>query len=740
MSPGMEFYGPSGADRRFSVKKYGAIGNGTAYEDAAINRTIIAAQAAGHGGEVEFPPGEYLVQNWIVPLITKNIKFCGYGGAKIKRKYSDIPYSNIIYSGLWPDPTTLQAAHPAATHAGLGFYCDFDHVGHPNTLDRLYYSNGVSWVDAGPWVPMSTAIFWPYGGYYADPTPNKVLTDITKDSSILKVTTTAPMSEGDGLLIASSEFYDAYNSYIKGFMTKVTKVVDADHVQIKDAAPYLFTFAGNTITVKTYQVPPQVTIEGLTFEMVGTANSDPCFDMNCMGFESLFDSSIRNVITVNSSGSGIKTDRIYGCSISDIRARTAKEINGFGYGISCFGNFDTQYYDLDIWASRHPIAMSGIPGVNVRFSDSIFISECYNDGVSWDAHIVESVVVDNCKMPNGIKYSGRNLRFSNSEIGCDGGNVSLNRAIFNRGQCDFQGDVEFIHDKINLTASGTPVVWTKYFYETSQFLLDMGNLRFIDCDFGNIDVTTPYFFGGNWGITKVGEVVIEDCRFSSKIAVLTQIFAGVSQLASITTRGLLRISNNKMQYVTIGTPPIFGGTSPFSSIYITENKPTSGIFDAAHSFCISMTGIKDCLVVCKGNVTTNVIAVNSFTGTSKIFVIDNLVLDSQAQNYGIGVPGNPYVWLHNNTVVNSFGTYGFDIDAITELHTGVNYYLKDQTVTGLYFGTPVLHVSETVLYNLEHVGLKFGAYSKTPITQPALPAVPTPTEISTALHALGLVS
>jgi hypothetical protein len=195
-----------------------------------------------------------------------------------------------------------------------------------------------------------------------------------------------------------------------------------------------------------------------------------------------------------------------------------------------------------------------------------------------------------------------------------------------------------------------------------------------------------------------------------------------------------------MQYVTIDSPPIFGATSLFSSIYITENKPTSSIYDGTHRLSISITGIEDCLVVCKGNVVTNEISIQSFTGTSKIFATDNLVLDAQNHNFGMSVSGNPYVWLHNNTVVNSFGTYGFYIDAITELHTGVNYYLKDQTWTGLYAGTPVLHVNDIVLYDLEHVGSKLGIFGTAPITQPALPAVPTPTEISTALHALGLVS
>jgi len=50
---------PAPADATFDVKQYGAVGDGTTMNTAALQKAIDAAAAAG-GGTVVFPAGRYL--------------------------------------------------------------------------------------------------------------------------------------------------------------------------------------------------------------------------------------------------------------------------------------------------------------------------------------------------------------------------------------------------------------------------------------------------------------------------------------------------------------------------------------------------------------------------------------------------------------------------------------------------------------------------------------------------------
>lgn len=544
-----DLVGPFPSSASFNVKSiiFGATGNGTTYDDAAILAAIVAAQNAGEGSEVLFPPGDYLVKDCLTMLITKNIKFSGYGGARIIRKYSDIPYSGANYLGnvdgaVYLPAGVLNDAYYVSTVPDSGTY------------DLLYVHNGTSWVNAGSWVALSTAILWPWGDYYRPAIPFTCSAAIVKGDAKLTVDT-SQMSVGDGLLIVSNESYSG--SYVKGFMTRVTQVIDATHVRIQNAAPYAFTITGKTITVCVYKNTPKVTVENLDFELVGTAPVDACFDINCLAIEGFFDPSLRNISTINSSGSGIYIHRMHGGSISNIRIRTMAGNNGYGYGMGIFSAFDSHFYDLRIWASRHAIALSGIPGCNLRFSDSLLMSECHDDGVSWDAHIVESVVTDNCTMLNGIKYSGRRIAFSNSIIGSDGGNeTTLLRCVQNRGLCTFQEEVSFDNVDFYLVQNDglARVVW----YNGTTGLLNMGNLRFSNSRVHNVNVADPCFFGGAWYMTAFGMLVLEGLSFDTTIAM--PLFAHVAQQVDVVTPGILKIHNCDLVNVTIDAIPSHGAT------------------------------------------------------------------------------------------------------------------------------------------------------------------------------------
>lgn len=108
VAAGLAFVGPPGppgpsggfgALRRFNVLDYGATGNGTADDTAAIQATIVAAETAG-GGVVYLPRGTYLVNTFVTPgtnqyqtyaLLVKgnNIWIRGDGDSTVIKSTSD---------------------------------------------------------------------------------------------------------------------------------------------------------------------------------------------------------------------------------------------------------------------------------------------------------------------------------------------------------------------------------------------------------------------------------------------------------------------------------------------------------------------------------------------------------------------------------------------------------------------------------------------------------------------------
>lgn len=83
----------------FNVKDYGALGDGTTDDRASIILCAVAAKAAGHGAEMVFPPGTY--------LISKYIDFEGFVGLTIRGS----AFAVIRY----PSDNTAIAADAVAT-------------------------------------------------------------------------------------------------------------------------------------------------------------------------------------------------------------------------------------------------------------------------------------------------------------------------------------------------------------------------------------------------------------------------------------------------------------------------------------------------------------------------------------------------------------------------------------------------------------------------------------------------
>ena len=103
----------------FNVKDYGATGNGTHNDTSAINKAIVAANAASGGGIVEVPPGTYLSANSIHMLSNVTIQLDSGStivgsGAKTydapepnpNDKYQDFGHSHFHDAMIWGDRLT----------------------------------------------------------------------------------------------------------------------------------------------------------------------------------------------------------------------------------------------------------------------------------------------------------------------------------------------------------------------------------------------------------------------------------------------------------------------------------------------------------------------------------------------------------------------------------------------------------------------------------------------------------
>jgi polygalacturonase len=103
----------------FNVKSYGAVGNGTHNDTSAINKAIVAANAASTGGIVEVPSGTYLSANSIHLLSNVTIQLDAGStivgsGAKTydapepnaNDKYQDYGHSHFHDAMIWGDRLT----------------------------------------------------------------------------------------------------------------------------------------------------------------------------------------------------------------------------------------------------------------------------------------------------------------------------------------------------------------------------------------------------------------------------------------------------------------------------------------------------------------------------------------------------------------------------------------------------------------------------------------------------------
>ncbi|MGX6607289.1 glycoside hydrolase family 28 protein [Micromonosporaceae bacterium Da 78-11] len=139
---------PAHAAGEFDVHDYGAAGNGSANDTPAINRAIVAANAAG-GGTVRFTAGTYKSANSIHLLSNVTLQLdsgstviaasgTGYDAAEPNPNsaYQDFGHSHFHNSMIWGDRLTNIGFTGSGTIDGGGFLSTFNDPG-PGRIDKI---------------------------------------------------------------------------------------------------------------------------------------------------------------------------------------------------------------------------------------------------------------------------------------------------------------------------------------------------------------------------------------------------------------------------------------------------------------------------------------------------------------------------------------------------------------------------------------------------------------------------
>jgi glycosyl hydrolase family 28 len=142
------FVSPADAAGEFDVHDYGATGNGSANDTPAINRAIVAANAAG-GGTVRFTAGTYKSANSIHLLSNVTLQLdsgstviaasgTGYDAAEANPNsaYQDFGHSHFHNSMMWGDRLTNIGFTGSGTIDGGGFLSTFNDPG-AGRIDKI---------------------------------------------------------------------------------------------------------------------------------------------------------------------------------------------------------------------------------------------------------------------------------------------------------------------------------------------------------------------------------------------------------------------------------------------------------------------------------------------------------------------------------------------------------------------------------------------------------------------------
>jgi len=513
----------------FYVDDYGAVGNGVANDTTAIQNAITALQAAG-GGTLVFRPG---ATYYVSPALVDD------------------------------DGTVKQT--------GLMFQV---------TTNMLVWGYGAKLVcHYGDWTDYNAYVFYPWANYNGEITLDAEQVAGATTISIPASPGTTGIARGDGILVISTDekyywYTGAATTYYKAFMTTVTQVVSGTSLRIADPLPYVMNEgAAYAVKLRYFTAPPRFAILGLNCEWTGTVlyqgdlNNYYPHELDGLMLWQFFHPMVRDIGLSNMAGYGAQFNRIYGGVIDNVYGEMARGVTGWGYGIGVYSNYNTDYNNCHIWASRHAVACSGLPSCDVRFNHCDFESQGWNDGYAWDSHIAHRVFVNDCNIPNGVKYAGAEHYFTNCRIG----NKNVATVFYNRGTISTQLVFEVRHCPIECHVDGATAKYIYLAYSDHSTanhlgLANYGAIRFIDCPIENISLENITMFGGEWYVDTIDELMVDRCEFKNRntagtyglfvLGYLTSGYTGTYH-TSVTTPGMLSMKDNFFPYPSaIGTPTL----------------------------------------------------------------------------------------------------------------------------------------------------------------------------------------
>lgn len=498
----------------FDVKAYGAKGDGTTEDSAAILAAFTAQQTA-QSGRVFFPPGRYYVKpNLVVPQITYDVVVEGEN-ATLFCKFAD--------------------------YAGSG---------------------------------AEAYVFYPWATYSATVV---LAADIAKGATTITVADSSAMSVGDGIMIYSYadgpidvpdyyyHFTDAPTTYYKCHMSEIVKVPGATSIVLADPTPHAFACSTKDVSMHVYTANPRISISGLAFEWTGTHTDLTNDYTEGLVLDGFFHPTLDNIQFFNTAGYGVKTISIYGGVFNNISGRTAIDLEGYGYGIGALTNFNTSYNNCNIWASRHAIALTGNPSCDVSINNCNFQSQGSADGRSFDSHIAHRAFINGCFLPNATKHAGGEHYFHGCYIG--NGGEGTNQVFLNRATVSTQEIFEvkdcFIH-----VYKDYPI-WSTVSGEVAGVgFNNFGAIRFIDNVIVNHMEATIQFFGGAWHVDTINEICVENNKLTSDNAYGLAIWTTATMHHLPSTYGTFICRNNDFKYGSVvGTVLTSGpGVAPYNRV------------------------------------------------------------------------------------------------------------------------------------------------------------------------------
>lgn len=248
-----------------------------------------------------------------------------------------------------------------------------------------------------------------------------VNTRVVPLSHQITVASAASMSEGDILLISSTEPYGtrdgAATPYYKGFSSRIIDI-SGSNVVLADPVPYEFLLSkgGDNYTISVYGWTTRcpITVRDLHLEF----NAIAALETQGIHCEYGNDILIENCSTKNVTLNGVAVVRGYNTRISHCRLTSPSQSPSLEleYGVHIGNSTRVTVEHCDLRTARHSVVLTGQPPYLCEVAHSFLGSDYDASAQSFDAHCAERVVVRSCTMNDGITIAGGHFEFYDNDI------------------------------------------------------------------------------------------------------------------------------------------------------------------------------------------------------------------------------------------------------------------------------------------------------------------------------------